>query len=67
MFELSKEHEDFRQVVRDFAESEVAPHIEQWDRDAHFPTELVPKMGDLGLFGLDRAGGVRRLARTPTS
>ncbi|MEP6630851.1 MAG: acyl-CoA dehydrogenase family protein [Lapillicoccus sp.] len=52
MFELSKEHEDFRQVVRDFAESEVAPHIEQWDRDAHFPTELVPKMGDLGLFGL---------------
>jgi short/branched chain acyl-CoA dehydrogenase len=52
MFELSKEHEDFRRVVRDFAESEVAPHIEQWDRDAHFPTELVPKMGDLGLFGL---------------
>jgi short/branched chain acyl-CoA dehydrogenase len=52
MFELSKEHEDFRAVVRDFAESEVAPHIEQWDRDAHFPTELVPKMGDLGLFGL---------------
>jgi short/branched chain acyl-CoA dehydrogenase len=52
MFELSKEHEDFRRVVRDFAEREVAPHIEQWDRDAHFPTELVPKMGDLGLFGL---------------
>ncbi len=52
MFELSKEHEDFRQVVRDFAENEVAPHIEQWDRDAHFPTELVLKMGDLGLFGL---------------
>ncbi len=52
MFELSKEQKDFRQVVRDFAESEVAPHIEQWDRDAHFPTELVPKMGDLGLFGL---------------
>ena len=30
----------------------MAPHIAQWDREAHFPVELVPKMGDLGLFGL---------------
>lgn len=52
MFELSKDHEDFRMLVRDFAENEVAPHIEQWDREAHFPVHLVPKMGDLGLFGL---------------
>ncbi|EWT05747.1 acyl-CoA dehydrogenase [Intrasporangium chromatireducens Q5-1] len=52
MFELSQEHEDFRKVVRDFAEKEVAPHIAQWDRDEHFPTDLVPKMGELGLFGL---------------
>ena len=52
MFELSKEHEDFRAVVREFAEAEVSPHIAQWDRDAHFPAHLVPKMGDLGLFGL---------------
>jgi len=52
MFELSKEHEDFRAVVRDFAEREVAPHIASWDRDAYFPTDLVPKMGELGLFGL---------------
>jgi short-chain 2-methylacyl-CoA dehydrogenase len=52
MFELSKEHEDFRAVVREFAEAEVAPHIAQWDRDAFFPVELIPKMGGLGLFGL---------------
>ena len=52
MFELSKEHEDFRTVVREFAEAEVAPHIAQWDRDHHFPADLVPKMGELGLFGL---------------
>jgi len=51
-FELSQDHELFRKVVRDFAESEVAPHVAQWDRDHHFPTDLVPKMGDLGLFGL---------------
>ncbi len=52
MFELSQEHEDFRKVVRDFAEKEVAPHIAEWDRKEHFPTDLVPKMGELGLFGL---------------
>ncbi len=52
MFELSQDHEDFRRVVRDFAEKEVAPNIAGWDTAAHFPTDLVPKMGDLGLFGL---------------
>src|SRR3954471_21159682 len=52
MFELSKEHEDFRRVVREFALAEVAPHVEEWDEQHRFPTELVPKMGDLGLFGL---------------
>ncbi|WP_427383623.1 acyl-CoA dehydrogenase family protein [Janibacter sp. G56] len=52
MFELSKDHEDFRKVVRDFAEREVEPHVAQWDKDHHFPADLVPKMGDLGLFGL---------------
>jgi short/branched chain acyl-CoA dehydrogenase len=52
MFELSQDHEDFRAMVRDFAEREVAPHVAQWDRDHHFPADLVPRMGELGLFGL---------------
>jgi alkylation response protein AidB-like acyl-CoA dehydrogenase len=52
MFELSKDHEDFRAVVREFAEAEVAPHIAKWDREEHFPVDLIPRMGDLGLFGL---------------
>jgi short-chain 2-methylacyl-CoA dehydrogenase len=51
-FELSQDHETFRKVVRDFAEREVAPHVAQWDRDHHFPVDLVRQMGDLGLFGL---------------
>src|SRR3954452_17990002 len=51
-FELSKEHEDFRRVVRDFAQAEVAPHAAEWDEQHRFPVELVPSMGDLGLFGL---------------
>jgi short-chain 2-methylacyl-CoA dehydrogenase len=52
VFELSKDHEDFRRVVRDFAERQVAPHVADWDRQARFPVELVPRLGELGLFGL---------------
>ncbi|MCW2783822.1 MAG: acyl-CoA dehydrogenase [Marmoricola sp.] len=51
-FELSAEHEQFRRTVRDFAEKEIAPHAAQWDRDHHFPVDVVHKMGELGLFGL---------------
>ena len=51
-FELSPEHEDFRKVVREFAESEIAPHAAEWDEQHRFPVELVPRMGELGLFGL---------------
>ena len=52
MYELSKDHEDFRKVVREFATEAVEPHVAQWDRDHHFPVDLVPQLGDLGLFGL---------------
>jgi short/branched chain acyl-CoA dehydrogenase len=51
-FELSEDHEQFRRSVRDFAEKEIAPHAAQWDRDHHFPVDVVHKMGQLGLFGL---------------
>ncbi|MEJ7794032.1 MAG: acyl-CoA dehydrogenase family protein [Nocardioides sp.] len=51
-FELSAEHEQFRRTVRDFAEKEIAPHASQWDRDHHFPVDVVAKMGQLGLMGL---------------
>jgi butyryl-CoA dehydrogenase len=51
-FELSDEQEAFRKVVREFAESEIAPHAADWDRDHHFPVDTVLAMGELGLFGL---------------
>ena len=51
-FDLSPEHEAFRRVVRDFAESEIAPHAARWDEDHTFPLDTVKAMGDLGLFGL---------------
>ena len=51
-FELSREHEEFRRSVREFAQGEIAPYAAQWDRDHHFPVDVVKKMGGLGLFGL---------------
>jgi len=52
VFEFSEEQEAFRRVVREFAEAEIAPHAEEWDREHTFPVEVVQQMGDLGLFGL---------------
>ncbi len=51
-FELSREHEDFRKVVREFAQAEIAPHAARWDKEHFFPVETVQEMGRLGLFGL---------------
>jgi butyryl-CoA dehydrogenase len=51
-YELSREHEEFRRSVREFAQAEIAPHAAKWDKDHHFPVDVVQKMGSLGLFGL---------------
>ena len=51
-FELTDEQEALRNVVREFAEAEIAPHAEQWDREHVFPVDVVRGMGELGLFGL---------------
>ncbi len=50
--DLSPEQAAFRSVVREFAEAEIAPHAEAWDRDHVFPVDTVLAMGRLGLFGL---------------
>src|SRR5438270_12435966 len=50
--DLTPEQEDFRKVVRDFAEREIGPHAEEWDRTHTFPVDVVLAMGELGLFGL---------------
>ena len=52
MLEFTTEQESFRSVVREFAESEIRPYTEEWDRDHKFPTSTVQAMGQLGLFGL---------------
>src|SRR3954471_19839022 len=51
-FELTPEHEAFRRSIRDFAEKEIAPNVDAWDKAHHFPVDLVRTMGKLGLMGL---------------
>ncbi|MBJ6117138.1 acyl-CoA dehydrogenase family protein [Pontibacter sp. BT310] len=48
---LTEEHLLIRQTMRDFVKREISPKIEQWAQDAHFPSEIVKKFGDVGAFG----------------
>ena len=58
-FAFTDEHKALRAMVREFAEDRIAPQAEQWDRDHHFPIDVVQEMGELGLFGItaDEAWG----------
>jgi alkylation response protein AidB-like acyl-CoA dehydrogenase len=51
-FELTEEQIQMKMSVREFAEAEIAPHVMEWDEAQHFPIELMPKLGDLGLLGI---------------
>src|SRR3982751_3779696 len=51
-FRPTDEQEILRRSVREFAESEIAPHVMEWDEAQHFPMELLPKLAALGLMGI---------------
>src|SRR5258708_2082837 len=51
-FELTEEQLQMKMSVREFAEGEIAPHVMEWDEAQHFPTELQPKLAELGLLGM---------------
>jgi len=49
---LSPRQEMFRDMVRDFAEKEVAPRAAAVDAEARFPAQTIRMMGELGLMGV---------------
>ncbi|HEY6212909.1 MAG TPA: acyl-CoA dehydrogenase family protein [Vicinamibacterales bacterium] len=51
-FRPTDEQALLRRTVREFAETEIRPHVREWDRDQHFPAELMPKLAALGLLGI---------------
>lgn len=50
-FDYSAEQIQLRQLVREFAEGEVAPHVRRWDEEETFPAEIVAKLGQMGYLG----------------
>jgi len=59
-FKLTDEQIQVRDMVREFAESEVAPYIQEWEAKGEFHPEILRKMGELGVLGLpipERYGG----------
>ncbi|HUL55868.1 MAG TPA: acyl-CoA dehydrogenase family protein [Usitatibacter sp.] len=57
---LTRTHSDFltdeqrmiRDMAREFATAELAPHAGQWEKDGWIPDAVVAKMGALGLLGM---------------
>jgi len=51
-FRLTDDQQLLRRSVRDFAETEIRPHVREWDETQHFPSEIIPALAELGLMGI---------------
>jgi len=49
-FDLSEEQRLVRQTVREFAEREIAPHVERYEREERYPLELIQKLVPMGFI-----------------
>ena len=49
---LTEEQGMIRDMARDFATRELAPHAAEWDRSGGFPEDMYKRMGALGLMGM---------------
>jgi len=59
-FRLTDEQIQIKTMVREFAESEIKPHLAEWDEAQHFPVEVFKRAGGLGMLGVtlpDEYGG----------
>ncbi len=52
LFELDEEKTLFRNSVRDFAEQEIRPKVEEMWESGEFPYDIIEKMADMGLMGI---------------
>ncbi|HXT18363.1 MAG TPA: acyl-CoA dehydrogenase [Gemmatimonadaceae bacterium] len=49
---LTEEQREIQKTAREFAQREIAPYTEAWDRDQHFEPSIVEKLGALGFLGM---------------
>lgn len=50
---LSEEESMFRDAVREFAETDIKPHVQAMDEAAQFRPDLIPRFFELGLMGIE--------------
>lgn len=51
-FELNEEQRDFQRTMREFVDKEIKPVANEMERSGEYPTEIVNKLKDMGLFGM---------------
>jgi alkylation response protein AidB-like acyl-CoA dehydrogenase len=52
---LTEDQQLLRHSIREFAESEIGPHVREWDEAQGFPRELLARCGEIGLMGMQVA------------
>ena len=50
--EFTEEQMMVRDMARDFAKNELAPHSERWDKEGWIDDAVIAQMGELGLLGM---------------
>jgi citronellyl-CoA dehydrogenase len=48
---FTEEHDQFRKTVRQFAEKELAPFADEWEKSCDFPNHVFKRAGELGILG----------------
>lgn len=49
---FGRAHKMVRQSVKEFADKEIVPYVDEWDEAGEFPRELYKRAGDVGLLGI---------------
>src|SRR4051794_21894638 len=60
-YAFTEEQEDLREMVREFAQGEILPLVEEAEREEKFPVQILPMLGELGLLGIvfpEEYGGI---------
>ncbi|TFV57097.1 acyl-CoA dehydrogenase [Mycobacterium sp. PS03-16] len=53
---LTSDERELRDAVRDYARSELAPHVAEWYEAGHVPRDIASGLGKLGVFGMHLEG-----------
>jgi alkylation response protein AidB-like acyl-CoA dehydrogenase len=51
-FSLTDEQKQLRRTVREFADAEILHHVMEWDEASKFPSEIIPKLAEMGFLGV---------------